>query len=102
MGIKQNISMAYHPHTDGHSEQTNQWLEQYLCFWTNEPQDNWAASLPIAEFTHNNWLNETTRKSPFFLLMGYNPRTDWTDHPLPIPQVVLRLDRSVQTGTKTC
>ena len=69
LGIKQNISMAYHPHADGQSKQTNQWLEQYLCFWTNECQDNWAAYLPMAEFTHNNWLNETTCESPFFLLM---------------------------------
>ena len=50
-------------------------------------QDNWAAYLPLAEFTHNNWPNETTHKSLFFLLMGYNPRADWTDRPSPIPQV---------------
>src|ERR1700761_9447966 len=30
LGIEQNISTAYHPRTDGQSECTNQWLEQYL------------------------------------------------------------------------
>ena len=89
LGIKQNISTAYHLHTDRQSEWTNQWLEQYLHFWTNERQDNWAAYLPMVEFTHNNWPNETTCESPFFLLMGYKPHADWTDCPLPILQVAL-------------
>ncbi len=85
--------MAYHPRTDGQSERTNQWLEQYLRFWVNERQDNWHAYLPLAEFTHNNWPNETTGESPFFVLYGFNPRADWTDKPSPIPQVALRLDQ---------
>src|SRR3984957_696685 len=96
LGIRQNISTAYHPRTDGQSERTNQWLEQYLRFWVNERQDNWVSYLPLAEFTHNNWPNETTRESPFFLLMGYNPRADWNDRPSPIPQVALRLDQFKQ------
>ena len=96
LGIKQNVSTAYHPRTDGQSECTNQWLEQYLRFWVNERQDNWAAYLPMAEFTHNNWPNETTRESPFFLLMGYNPCADWTDCPSPIPQGALCLEQFKQ------
>ncbi len=92
-GTTQNISTAYHPQTDGQSECTNQWLEQYLRFWVNERQDNWHAYLPLAEFTHNNWPNETTRESPFFVLYGFNPRADWTDKPSPIPQVALQLDQ---------
>ena len=96
LGITQNVSTAYHPRTDGQSERTNQWLEQYLRFWVNERQDNWASYLPMTEFTHNNWPNETTHKSPFFLLMGYNPCADWTDRPLPIPQVALRLEQFKQ------
>ena len=50
----------------------------------------------MAEFTHNNWPNETTCESPFFLLMGYNPRADWTDRPSPIPQVALCLGQFKQ------
>ena len=96
LGIEQNISTAYHPRTDGQSECTNQWLEQYLCFWVNEHQDNWAAYLPMAEFTHNNWPNKSTRESPFFLLMGYNPCAEWTDCPSPIPQVALSLEQFKQ------
>jgi len=92
-GTTQNISTAYHPRMDGQSECTNQWLEQYLRFWVNERQDNWHAYLPLAEFTHNNWPNETTGESPFFVLYGFNPRADWTDKPSPIPQVALRLNQ---------
>ncbi len=93
MGVKQNISTAYHPRTDGQSEHSNQWVEQYLRFYVNERQDNWCAYLPMAEFAHNSWPHEITRKSPFELLMGYNPRTDWIDRPSPIPQVALRLQQ---------
>src|SRR6266702_4230528 len=92
-GTTQNISTAYHPRTDRQSECTNQWLEQYLQFWVNERQDNWHAYLLLAEFVHNNWPNETTGESPFFVLYGFNPRADWTDKPSPIPQVVLRVDQ---------
>ncbi len=88
-GTTQNISTGYHPRTDGQSERTNQWLEQYLWFWVNERQDNWHSYLPLAEFTHNNWPSETTGESPFFVLYRFNLRTDWIDKPSPIPQVAL-------------
>ena len=59
----------------------------------NEQQDDWARYLPIAEFAHNNWTNETTRESPFQILMGYHPRADWTDAPTPLPRVSTRLEQ---------
>ena len=93
MGIEQNISTAYHPRTDGQSERTNQWVETFLRFVTNYKQDDWARWLPMAQFAHNNWPSDTTRKSPFFLLMGYNPRADWKSATSPIPQVTLRVDQ---------
>jgi transposase InsO family protein len=93
LGIQQNISTAYHPRTDGQSERSNQWLEQYLRFWVNERQDDWAQYLPLAEFAHNNWPNESTRESPFHVLMGYHPRADYSGAPSTIPHVNTRLEQ---------
>ena len=93
MGIEQNISTAYHPRTDGQSEHTNQWVETFLRFVTNYKQDDWARWLPMAQFAHNNWHSDTTRKSPFFLLMSYNPHADWKHTTSSLPQVTLRVDQ---------
>jgi hypothetical protein len=87
------MSTAFHPRTDGQSEHTNQGLEQYLQFYINTKQSNWAQLLSIAEFAHNSWCNESTGQSPFDLLMGYHPRAEWTTIQSPIPQVMLRLDQ---------
>ena len=92
LGITQNISTAYHPCTDGQSEQTNQWIEQYLRFWVNHQQDNWNHYLPLAEFAHNSWPNETTKQTPFEALMGYTPRAEIFDVTTSIPTVALRME----------
>jgi hypothetical protein len=95
-GIERNPSTAYHPRTDGQSERSNQWVETAIRFISDYHQTNWAPYLPIAQFAHNNWPSDTTRKSPFFLLMGYNPRADWISAPSPLPQVTLRLEQLKQ------
>jgi len=53
LGIKQKLSTAFHPQTDGESEQVNQEIEQYLCICGNFQQDDWATLLPLIEFAHN-------------------------------------------------
>jgi hypothetical protein len=88
-GINHAPSTAYHPRMDGQSERSNQWLETAIRFITDQKQKNWAPYLPIAQFVHNNWPSDTTRKSPFFLLMGFNPRADWVHATSPIPRVTL-------------
>jgi hypothetical protein len=95
-GIERNPSTAYHPRTDGQSERSNQWVETAIRFISDHHQTNWAPYLPIAQFAHNNWPSETTRKSPFFLLMGYHPRADWVSSSSPLPQVTLRLEQLKQ------
>jgi hypothetical protein len=92
-GIKHAPSTAYHPRTDGQLERSNQWLETAIRFITDKKQRNRAPYLPIAQFAHNNWPSDTTRKSLFFLLMGFNPCADWVHATSPIPRVTLRLEQ---------
>jgi hypothetical protein len=101
-GVKHTPSTAYHPRTDGQSERSNQWLETAIRFITNQKQKNWAPYLPIAQFAHNNWPSDTTRKSPFFLLMGFNLRADWIHATSPIPRVNLRLEQLKEARVQAC
>jgi hypothetical protein len=71
--IKLAMSTAYHPQTDGETEQVNQELEIYLqTFCSNEPE-TWKCYLPTAEFAHNQKTHSTVKHSPFYLMMGYEP-----------------------------
>jgi Integrase zinc binding domain len=72
LGINQNLSMAFHPQTDGQLEQTNQWIEQYLRLISTN-QNQWSKWLPMATAVHNNSRNSTTGFTPNELLIGWEP-----------------------------
>ena len=74
LGVKQNLSTAFHPQTDGQTERTNATLEQYLRCFINYQQDNWSTLLPMAEFCYNNTVHSSTNQTPFYALHGYHPR----------------------------
>lgn len=76
LGVKSNLSTAYHPETDGQTERINQILEQYLRLYTNYQQDDWVSFLPLAEFAYNNTPHSATQVSPFFANKGYNPNLE--------------------------
>ena len=106
LNIDQNISTAYHPQTDGQSEQANQRVEQYLHIYGNSEQNDWVSLLPLAQYTHNTWVNESTGQTPFDLLIRHTPtiraetlnitipevarRKEWLEHNRLRVQVVLR------------
>jgi hypothetical protein len=90
--IYQNISTAYHPHTDGQSERTNQWLKGYLRCYCKEHRRDWRKWLPIAEAAHNQWPNATTKKTPYDLIMGYMPQVNWSSIPGQVPAVTARIE----------
>lgn len=72
--VKQNLSTAYHPQSDGQTERVNQVLEQYLRIYCNYQQDDWHHLLTLAEFTYNNAKHTSTTISPFYANYGYHPR----------------------------
>ena len=90
LGIKQNISTAYHPQTDGQSERTNQALEQFLRLYCTKR--TWASLLPIAQYVHNSWTSSTTKKTPFDLLIGYTPQAHQPTRPTHLPNIETRLE----------
>ena len=76
LAIKQNLSTAFHPRTNSQIERMNAWIKQYLRPWTSQRQNDWAKLLPVAEFAHNSWKSNTTRKSPHKLLIRIKPQVN--------------------------
>ncbi len=64
LGIKCNLSMAFHPQTNGLSEWKNQWVEQYLHLVTSINPRGWVQWLSLTTTMHNNCVNTTTGLSP--------------------------------------
>ena len=87
LDIKQNISTAYHPQTDGASERTNQALEQYLQVFCGTQQNNWHTWLPLTQYTKNSWPSTTTKRTPFDLLIGYTPHIHQPQRKSDIPTI---------------
>lgn len=70
--IDRRLSTAFHPETDGSTEEKNQVLEAYLSAFVAYAQDDWAEHLPSAELAINNRNATSTGVSPFFMMHGYN------------------------------
>ena len=75
LGIRQNMSVAFHPQTDGQTERMNQYVEAILRTYVNPEQNNWDVLLPLVEFAINNAYQASIKTTPFFLNHGDHPRT---------------------------
>jgi len=60
LGIKTKLSTAYHPQTDGQTEQVNQEIEQYLRIFVSHRQNDWPEWITCAEFGYNNKIHTAT------------------------------------------
>ena len=52
----------------------NQEVETYLHIFCQGQPDKWSDLIPMAEFAHNTTTHSSTQKSPFSLILGYEPR----------------------------
>ena len=70
MGVKLKMSSAYHPQTDGASEQLNKTINQCLWYHVEHNQLGWQRALCWVHFDIMNTINKSTGFSPFQLQMG--------------------------------
>ena len=73
LGIKLALSTAYHPQTDGTTEQVNQEIKAYLSIYCASHPEDWPQALHIMEFTHNNWRHADRQTTPFKIMFGESP-----------------------------
>ena len=74
MGSTLDMGAAYHPESDGQTENANKTLEIMLRSVIDFTQNDWDEHLPAAELAFNNSKNETTGFTPFYLVYGREAR----------------------------
>ena len=75
LGVKQCLSSARQPQTDGQTERTKCSLEDMSRHFVYSSHYDWDLRLPSCEFAINNAWNQSTGSTPFFLNTGSHPRS---------------------------
>ena len=75
LGVKLNLSTAFHPQTDRQYERTIQTLEDMWRSCVLQFKGHWNEYLPLAEFTYNNNYHSSIEMSPYEALYGKQCRT---------------------------
>ena len=75
LNSKQKLSSAFRPQTDGQTERTNRFIQDYLRGSINSFQNDWDDFINIAEFAYNSRFHSSIGMSPFEADIGYNPYT---------------------------
>nr|GEU58548.1 reverse transcriptase domain-containing protein [Tanacetum cinerariifolium] len=70
LGIRLDMSTAYHPKMDGQSERTIQTLKDMLRACVIDFGCSWDTHLPLAKFSYNNSYHSSIRCAPFEALHG--------------------------------
>ncbi|GJZ81887.1 putative reverse transcriptase domain-containing protein [Tanacetum coccineum] len=94
LGTSLDMSIAYHPQTDGQSERTIQTLEDMLRACVIDFGNGWVKHLPLVEFSYNNSYHASIKAAPFEALYGRKCRSPvcWAE----VGQVQLTVQDFVQ------
>ena len=71
--IKSSLTTAYHPKSDGATEQVNQEIEAYISIFCTNNLEEWSTMLSTMEFTHNSRRHADRMNTPFELMLGIMP-----------------------------
>ncbi|GJY84503.1 putative reverse transcriptase domain-containing protein [Tanacetum coccineum] len=93
LGTQLDLSIAYHPQTDGQSERTIQMLEDMLRACVIDFGNGWDNHLPLVEFSYNNSYHTSIKAVPFESLYGRKCRSPvcWAkvrEAPLTGPEII--------------
>lgn len=61
---------AYHPRANGLMERLNDTLSDRLSMYVSMDHQDWEAPIPFVTFAYNTSRQETTGKTPIFLMHG--------------------------------
>ncbi|GJT36066.1 putative reverse transcriptase domain-containing protein [Tanacetum coccineum] len=75
LGISLDMSIAYHPQTDGQSKRTIQTLKDMLRACAIDFGKGWVNHLPLVEFSYNNSYHASIKAAPFEALYGRKCRS---------------------------
>ncbi|GKC99687.1 putative reverse transcriptase domain-containing protein, partial [Tanacetum coccineum] len=75
LGTQLDMSMAYHPETNGQSERTIQTLEDMLRACVIDFVKGWERHLPLVEFSYNNSYHASIKATPFKALYSRKCRS---------------------------
>nr|GEZ91018.1 putative reverse transcriptase domain-containing protein [Tanacetum cinerariifolium] len=75
LGTRLDMSMTYHPQTNGQSERTIQTLKDMLRACVLDFRGSWDVHLSLVEFLYNNSYHSSVRCAPFEALYGRKCRS---------------------------
>nr|GEV07048.1 putative reverse transcriptase domain-containing protein [Tanacetum cinerariifolium] len=75
LGTQLDMSIAYHPQTDGQSERTIQTLKYMIQACFIDFRKGWKKHLPLVEFSYNNSYHASIKATPFEALYGQKCRS---------------------------